>query len=295
MSAPATAVDEAGASASADGEAASASAAPTGGLNMMLNDMFNSIDLPGDETDEHEETEHGATERSCTAGPHPLSSAAFTVFAASAAGTSETASNSRRLGKKRGSNGAVRRISRGSGRGRGGPGRVGGGGTAETPSGRSVSKRKEQDAKYAELEDRANVIDSLLGNRSQSQRLVRGGPVKRRDPTVANKPVSSVEGGEFAVLDESDVSDFHERVPEPVITYDFELDDFQKRAVLCLERGEDCFVAAHTSAGKTVVAEYAVALAAHSGGRVCYTSPIKSLSNQKCRLRALQCGRTSLG
>ena len=45
------------------------------------------------------------------------------------------------------------------------------------------------------------------------------------------------------------------------ITYPFEIDPFQKRAILHLERNESVFVAAHTSAGKTVVAEYAIALA----------------------------------
>lgn len=40
----------------------------------------------------------------------------------------------------------------------------------------------------------------------------------------------------------------------------FELDTFQKQAVLHLEQHECVFVAAHTSAGKTVVAEYAIAL-----------------------------------
>eukprot|EP00439_Symbiodinium_sp_Y106_P074376 s3256_g14.t1 len=40
-------------------------------------------------------------------------------------------------------------------------------------------------------------------------------------------------------------------------------------------------VAAHTSAGKTVVAEYAVAHALRLGMRTIYTSPIKALSNQK--------------
>ena len=38
------------------------------------------------------------------------------------------------------------------------------------------------------------------------------------------------------------------------------MNTFQKQAVLRLERGESVFVAAHTSAGKTVVAEYAIAL-----------------------------------
>lgn len=41
----------------------------------------------------------------------------------------------------------------------------------------------------------------------------------------------------------------------------FELDTFQKEAVYHLENGDSVFVAAHTSAGKTVVAEYAIALA----------------------------------
>lgn len=98
----------------------------------------------------------------------------------------------------------------------------------------------------------------------------------------------------------------------------FELDVFQKQAILRLENHDSVFVAAHTSAGKTVVAEYAIALSQkhmtrcvsvittgfiwaekeRSGGKkmkawvwtltlVCdrtiYTSPIKALSNQKFR------------
>ena len=50
-----------------------------------------------------------------------------------------------------------------------------------------------------------------------------------------------------------------------------------------MERHESVFVAAHTSAGKTVVAEYAVALCAKHMTRCIYTSPIKALSNQKVR------------
>jgi hypothetical protein len=42
-------------------------------------------------------------------------------------------------------------------------------------------------------------------------------------------------------------------------------------------------VAAHTSAGKTVVAEYAIAKALKANQRVVYTSPLKALSNQKYR------------
>jgi ATP-dependent RNA helicase DOB1 len=42
-------------------------------------------------------------------------------------------------------------------------------------------------------------------------------------------------------------------------------------------------VSAHTSAGKTVVALYAIAMSLRNGQRVIYTSPIKALSNQKYR------------
>lgn len=41
------------------------------------------------------------------------------------------------------------------------------------------------------------------------------------------------------------------------------------------ERRESVLVAAHTSAGKTVVAEYAIAMAFRDKQRVIYTSPIK--------------------
>ncbi len=42
-------------------------------------------------------------------------------------------------------------------------------------------------------------------------------------------------------------------------------------------------VCAHTSSGKTMVAEYAIALGRKNEKRVFYTSPIKALSNQKYR------------
>ena len=65
--------------------------------------------------------------------------------------------------------------------------------------------------------------------------------------------------------------------------YPFNLDAFQSTAVAVLERGESVMVAAHTSAGKTVVAEYAIAMAFRDKQRVIYTSPLKALSNQKFR------------
>ena len=54
--------------------------------------------------------------------------------------------------------------------------------------------------------------------------------------------------------------DFDQIVPELAHPFPFPLDPFQLQAVYHLEKGESVFVAAHTSAGKTVVAEYAIAL-----------------------------------
>ncbi|VDM31683.1 unnamed protein product [Hydatigera taeniaeformis] len=74
-----------------------------------------------------------------------------------------------------------------------------------------------------------------------------------------------------------------ELIPDPAFEWPFELDTFQKQAILCLERNQSVLVAAHTSAGKTVVAEYACAMCKRRGSRAIYTSPIKALSNQKFR------------
>lgn len=65
--------------------------------------------------------------------------------------------------------------------------------------------------------------------------------------------------------------------------YNFELDIFQKISLCSLERDESVLVSAHTSSGKTVVAEYAIAMSLRNNQRVVYTSPIKALSNQKYR------------
>ncbi|RCK65514.1 ATP-dependent RNA helicase DOB1 [Candida viswanathii] len=74
----------------------------------------------------------------------------------------------------------------------------------------------------------------------------------------------------------------HKRVQD-ARTYPFVLDPFQDTAISCIDRNESVLVSAHTSAGKTVVAEYAIAQSLRDKQRVIYTSPIKALSNQKYR------------
>ncbi|KAI7914828.1 FRQ-interacting RNA helicase [Pyricularia oryzae] len=75
----------------------------------------------------------------------------------------------------------------------------------------------------------------------------------------------------------------HKPPEEPARKYAFKLDPFQSISVASIERDESVLVSAHTSAGKTVVAEYAIAHCLKRNQRVIYTSPIKALSNQKFR------------
>ncbi|KHJ91159.1 DEAD/DEAH box helicase [Oesophagostomum dentatum] len=69
----------------------------------------------------------------------------------------------------------------------------------------------------------------------------------------------------------------------PAKSYPFQLDAFQREAITCIENSQSVLVSAHTSAGKTVVALYAIAQCLRDKQRVIYTSPIKALSNQKFR------------
>ncbi len=61
----------------------------------------------------------------------------------------------------------------------------------------------------------------------------------------------------------------------------FRPDEFQVEAFDLVEAGHHVIVAAPTGAGKTLVADYAVALTLAAGLRIFYTTPIKALSNQK--------------
>lgn len=86
----------------------------------------------------------------------------------------------------------------------------------------------------------------------------------------------------------------HKAPEEPARTWPFTLDPFQQVSIASIERGESVLVSAHTSAGKTVVAEYAIAQSLKNNQRVIYTSPIKALSNQKYREFAAEFGDVGL-
>ncbi|XP_073200040.1 exosome RNA helicase MTR4 isoform X3 [Lepidochelys kempii] len=104
-------------------------------------------------------------------------------------------------------------------------------------------------------------------------------------PKVKVQAVETVEGctHEVALPANEDFIALKPRTGKASKEYPFILDAFQREAILCVDNNQSVLVSAHTSAGKTVCAEYAIALALREKQRVIFTSPIKALSNQKYR------------
>ena len=73
----------------------------------------------------------------------------------------------------------------------------------------------------------------------------------------------------------------HSPVPEVNTPFEFPLDPFQKHAVYAISKDENVLVTAKTGSGKTLVGEFQIYHSLAKGKRVFYTTPIKSLSNQK--------------
>ncbi|KAK2871379.1 hypothetical protein Q8A67_023906 [Cirrhinus molitorella] len=104
-------------------------------------------------------------------------------------------------------------------------------------------------------------------------------------PRVKVEQVETVEGctHEVVLPEDDEYAPLKPRVGKAAKEYPFILDPFQREAILCIDNNQSVLVSAHTSAGKTVCAEYAIALALREKQRVIFTSPIKALSNQKYR------------
>jgi len=67
----------------------------------------------------------------------------------------------------------------------------------------------------------------------------------------------------------------------PAHPYTFPLDPFQQHSISAIAKDENVLVCAKTGSGKTLVGEYQIYHSLQKGKRVFYTTPIKSLSNQK--------------
>ena len=96
----------------------------------------------------------------------------------------------------------------------------------------------------------------------------------------AGSDVAVSGGGEFSSVEEH---------------FPFPLDEFQASAVHAMVAGESVMVAAPTGSGKTAVAEAAGVLAARTGKRMIYTTPLKALSNQKLRELQERFGEDNVG
>ncbi|XP_010928932.1 DExH-box ATP-dependent RNA helicase DExH11 isoform X2 [Elaeis guineensis] len=145
----------------------------------------------------------------------------------------------------------------------------------------------------------SDAIDTVPEAETRESDVIDAIPVAEGEETEAKLSGASNDGrqkeGEVWALvggSEEIVNHFYELVPDMAISFPFELDRFQKEAIYYLEKGDSVFVAAHTSAGKTVVAEYAFALASKHCTRAVYTAPIKTISNQKYRDL---CGKFDVG
>ena len=68
---------------------------------------------------------------------------------------------------------------------------------------------------------------------------------------------------------------------DPAINYSFPLDIWQQHAITAIHNNHNVLVTAKTGSGKTLVGEYQIAYSLKRSQRVFYTTPIKSLSNQK--------------
>ena len=72
---------------------------------------------------------------------------------------------------------------------------------------------------------------------------------------IINNSFNSKEGvqkDKYAIEDQISISEY-DKIKNPARTFDFPLDDFQKRSIIRLEQNHNILVCAHTSSGKTLV------------------------------------------
>ncbi len=75
----------------------------------------------------------------------------------------------------------------------------------------------------------------------------------------------------------------HNIIPdeEMACSFPYKLDAFQQEGIYRISNNENILITAHTGSGKSTLAEYAIAHCRKNNKKAIYTSPIKSLSNQK--------------
>jgi ATP-dependent RNA helicase DOB1 len=148
---------------------------------------------------------------------------------------------------------------------------------APAPTNGALTKRQKRDA-----EAEAVVTDAFETEQSREVAAAAGLQAQQDGQAVV---LSHQVRHQVALPPDYDYVPISEHKPpeDPAKVYPFTLDPFQQVSIASIQRNESVLVSAHTSAGKTVVAEYAIAQCLKNNQRVIYTSPIKALSNQKYR------------
>ncbi|KAK5110738.1 ATP-dependent RNA helicase mtr4 [Meristemomyces frigidus] len=159
-----------------------------------------------------------------------------------------------------------------------------GGSVEDAPPEQSNGVEEERQQKRRRREDEAEpvVTDTFETEQSREVAAAAGLQAQKEDKAVVlshqvRHQVSLPPDYDYVPISQ------HKRPEKPARTWPFTLDPFQEVSIASIERNESVLVSAHTSAGKTVVAEYAIAQCLKNNQRVIYTSPIKALSNQKYR------------
>ncbi|XP_072920538.1 exosome RNA helicase MTR4 [Hemitrygon akajei] len=162
----------------------------------------------------------------------------------------------------------------------------GGGGNAGKGSDGTLRDASTNTVKNKRELDTDNPDDAIFGKKPKIE-AISTDEINLADlmPKVKVEQVETVEGctHEVAIPMYDEYQQLKPRVGKAAKEYPFILDAFQREAIACIDNNQSVLVSAHTSAGKTVCAEYAIALALRDKQRVIFTSPIKALSNQKYR------------
>ena len=80
---------------------------------------------------------------------------------------------------------------------------------------------------------------------------------------------------------ENHIGNYNDENPTEYFKFKYPLDHFQLHGCKAIDNNENILVTAHTGSGKTCLALYGIAKTLLLNKKVIYTSPIKTLSNQK--------------
>ncbi|GMS82438.1 hypothetical protein PENTCL1PPCAC_4613 [Pristionchus entomophagus] len=162
-----------------------------------------------------------------------------------------------------------------------------------TPAGNPMQKLESNSIKQQVDNLLMRLFNEITPSNGQEKQRDQEMEVDEGEDTESSKLINSTEVHEVNRLDNmihevvipsgTSIPSLRMTNAVPAFRIEFDLDPFQQSAIQIVENDQSLLVAAHTSAGKTVIAQYAIAEAQRNSKYVIYTSPIKALSNQKYR------------